>query len=239
MKIYTFATHRQGLFDELINNKFVDIRVVGFGSTWKGFMERISQIQKAIVEDAVPDDEILVCLDGFDSRIRLDPKIALERYEQAFPSHPVLYSKDLQDLPSKYLQKKVWMGDLNAGMYMGPAGKVRRVLSACLELNESDDQRAVNIVAKDKKYEVIQDTQELIFKNLAHFKRGPKCTSDETDAVFISCPGDKGIKRLVESFTRYIWKDVLCCFIIFCFALFTLFRFFRKNRLNDCLSREI
>jgi len=232
MKIYTFATHRQGLFDELINNKFVDIRVVGFGSTWKGFMDRISQIQKAIVEDAVPDDEILVCLDGFDSRIRLDPKIALERYEQAFPSHPVLYSKDLQDLPSKYLQKKVWMGDLNAGMYMGPAGKVRRVLSACLELNESDDQRAVNIVAKDKKYEVIQDTQELIFKNLAHFKRGPKCTSDETDAVFISCPGEKSFrrfKRSVESYTRYIWKDVLCCFIIFCVALFTLFRFFRRK----------
>ena len=229
MKIYTFATHRQGLFDELINNKFVDIRVVGFGSTWKGFIQKFSEINRAIVEDAVPDDEIVVFLDGFDSRIRLDPNIALERYEQAFPSHPVLYSRDLQDLYSKHSHKRIFLGDLNSGMYMGPAGKVRRVLSACLELNESDDQRAVNIVAKDKKYEVIQDTQELIFKNLPRFKRGSKCNSNETDAVFISCPGGKGFKRSVESYIRYIWKDLLCFFIIFSLALFTLFRFFRKK----------
>ena len=66
MKIVTFATHSQGTFDELTNSGY-PIKVVGWGTKWNGFVAR----NKDIIEylDTLPNDEIVVIVDGFDTLI--------------------------------------------------------------------------------------------------------------------------------------------------------------------------
>ena len=68
MKIITYATHSEGLFDELINNKYnIPIIVLGYGEKWNGFMDKFKKVYKYIKE--LPDKEIIVFIDGFDTRI--------------------------------------------------------------------------------------------------------------------------------------------------------------------------
>lgn len=249
MKVYTYATHSQGLFDDLKNNEFVEVKVVGFGSKWNGFMDKFSGINNALIEDDVNDDEIVIFLDGFDSRIRLDPKIALERYERMFPTHPVLISQEnilfsapiLKDIEG-YAKYKVFKGEANSGMYMGPAKKVRQMLSECLNTNESDDQRSVNIVMNNNKY-IVKDTDRVIFENLIYSKRGSNCTSDETNAVFVSCPAEISLRRWLRGFFEYIgylWMELLIITIIlimFGSYLKDSFRYHKKNEKDTLRHR--
>ena len=64
-KIFTYATHAQGKFEELIQNN--EVVVLGFGKKWNGFMDKFKALLTAL--ETEDDDTIIVFLDGFDSRI--------------------------------------------------------------------------------------------------------------------------------------------------------------------------
>lgn len=219
MRIYTYATHEQGLFKELINNEFsTKIRVVGFGTKWNGFMDKIVGIRDAIISDGVESGEIVIFLDGFDSRIRLDPAEGVRRYEEMYPNQPVLCSLDTL-IPFAFVREKIFRGSLNSGMYMGPAGKVCSMLEACMETNATDDQRAFNLVYRSGSLDMAVDNDQVIFHNLTYYERAPKCISDQSMAVFVSCPGELSFSRYSRVFTEYvsyIWVEILLmCVIIF------------------------
>ena len=51
MKIITYATHSEGLFDELINNKYnIPIIVLGYGTKWNSFIDKFKNVYKYIKE---------------------------------------------------------------------------------------------------------------------------------------------------------------------------------------------
>lgn len=239
MRIYTYATHSQGLFEDLRENGFHEVRVVGFGSKWKGFMDKFSGIHDAIVADDVPDEEIVVFLDGFDSRIRLDPQLAVEKYEKGFPDRPVLVSRHgnmfsstpLREMEAYALQK-IFLGELNSGMYMGPAKRIRAMLSECLQTNASDDQRAINMVKNSGNVHIVVDQNDTIFENLSYEKRGPKCTSGETNAAFVSCPGELSVdryRRAVYEYVPYLWKEILLLVLLLLIMIVMFFRLLRTH----------
>lgn len=212
MIIYTYATHSEGFFDELIKGEYAEsIRVIGFGSKWNGYMDRVLQLRNAIVSDNVSDDEIIVCIDGFDSHIRLNPQIALERYEQNFPNHPVLVS---MNIGLSFISNFVFLGNLNAGMYMGPAKKVCNMMSEMLKTGEKDDQRALNIVNNKNYSNIIMDERKMIFHNLEFNERGSGCTSHKSKAVFLSCPGQLTFPRFVRGLFDYSFYYVVIIVIL-------------------------
>lgn len=238
MRIYTYATHDQGLFKELINNRFsTEIRVVGFGTKWNGFMDKIAGVRDAIISDGVKSGEIVVFLDGFDSRIRLDPALGLQRYKQLYPKQPVLCSLDTL-IPFAFVREKIFRGSLNSGMYMGPAGKVCSVLEACMKTNATDDQRAFNLVHKSGSLDIVVDRDQVIFHNLTYYERGPKCISDQSLAVFVSCPGELSVSRYSRVFAEYvsyIWVEIL----LICVIIFIIWRVICVHAQNNKTKKNI
>ena len=66
--VVTVATHKQGLFDKLINNDYgIKVKVLGFGKKWSGFNMKYEEIISYM--ENLSDDDILIYLDGFDTEI--------------------------------------------------------------------------------------------------------------------------------------------------------------------------
>ena len=64
-EIITYANKSQGMFEELVNNKFgVPIKVLGWGTKWKGFSDKTEGVLKYL--ETKNDTDIIVFLDGLD-----------------------------------------------------------------------------------------------------------------------------------------------------------------------------
>tara|TARA_B100001778_G_scaffold331699_1_gene336557 strand:+ start:892 stop:1578 length:687 start_codon:yes stop_codon:yes gene_type:complete len=192
------------MYEQLISNGFCDVRVVGFGSKWTGLMDKFRGIRNAMDADGLPDDDIFVFLDGFDSRIQMSPRVAVTRYVQHFPNNPALISKNNL---WPFINNHIFLGSANSGMYMGPVHKVRKMLDACLLMKEEDnDQRCLNRVMNEGTagVEIVIDHHKRVFRNLTHFERGPKCMPrNAVDAVFVSCPGEHSVSRWMRAVHEY------------------------------------
>ena len=79
MKIITYATHRFGTFDTLIES-VPDIIVLGWGTEWTGFIGKCKAVLDCLY--TLPNDEIVMVVDGFDTIIKKD----LTNVEQVFKS---------------------------------------------------------------------------------------------------------------------------------------------------------
>ena len=61
------STHSEGLYEELVNNKFgIKIKVLDWGEKWKGFMEKVRVCNEYIRK--LNKNDIVVVLDGFLAR---------------------------------------------------------------------------------------------------------------------------------------------------------------------------
>ena len=68
IQVVTYATHSQGMFEDLMNNsQGVEIKVLGWGKKWTGYNDKLKECYNYINE--LPDDDIIVIIDGFDSKI--------------------------------------------------------------------------------------------------------------------------------------------------------------------------
>ena len=68
VRIVTVATHMEGSLKQLVNNKYnIKIKLLAFGKKWTGFKMKLEEILNYIKD--LPDDYIIVFLDGFDSKI--------------------------------------------------------------------------------------------------------------------------------------------------------------------------
>lgn len=209
-RVYTYATHSHGLFDELVTNPFCEVRVVGFGEPWGGFMDKFKGMRSALDEDGVPGDELVIFVDGFDSRIRGDPSVTVACYLAHYPERPVVCSMNTL-LP--LFDSIIFGGDLNSGMYIGPADKIRAVLDACLRTDERDDQRCLNRVRREglAGVPIEVDREKRLFRNLEYSEREGKCTSEKFDVMFISCPGELSLSRISRAVTEYVpylWREI-------------------------------
>ena len=105
----TYATHSEGDFEELVNNKYnISIKVLGWGEKWNGFLDKFKNMYKYI--KTLPDDDVIIFIDGFDSKIN-QPIDVIKKTFYGFNSNIVL-SKDFL-LPytgehSAIQKKNIW-----------------------------------------------------------------------------------------------------------------------------------
>lgn len=221
MKIITYATHSEGTFEELTNSD-VSITVLGWGTKWNGFMDKFKAVREFL--DTQPDDEIVIFLDGFDSKINRD----LTNLENKFRlmNCKVLVSHDQQTgitdyLPSfvqTYLQRRIFNTckgphTANTGLYMGYVKELKQVIESIQD--GEDDQREFNSVCSQFHF-IKVDHQNVIFQNCPH-------QSYKSDAYFVQYPGSlttNRILRALQEYPKYFIPE-----LIFVFLLLILIKF--------------
>jgi hypothetical protein len=161
------------------------------------------------------DDDIVIFLDGFDTKINKDPKDVVSMFKAC--DCMMLVSKDPEPLGG-YISHKVFnacVGEYiaNSGLYMGYAKYLLQVLEDALRMTCEDDQRNLNALCG--KYDFIKVDEDMkIFENVP-----PLTTRRTSDAVFVSYPASLSMERVVRSLREYSqffkWQFIISMIILF------------------------
>lgn len=223
--IVTVATHKEGKLQELIDNKFnSNITVLGMGQKWTGFKMKFELVLKYV--NNLQDDDIVIFLDGFDSEIKLDPNLAIERFKKN--NYKLLFSYEPGSNFFK-IDRMVWPSckknePLNTGIYMGYVKYLKIFLTECLKAKCKDDQVIANTLCK--KLEFIEvDTNEIIFQNL-------KLANDfnyNNKAIFIGYPGTFSFKRAFRFIFEYIQFVLIPVFVLYLITVYFLLKLKKRK----------
>jgi hypothetical protein len=217
--VVTYATHSDGLFKKLINNKFnIKIDILGWNTKWNGFYDKVRAIHN--YSKKIPKNDLIIFLDGFDTIINknIDTKL-LETFN--YLNCDILISKHPTFI-NQYITNKIFSNDsndihiANSGMYIGYADVVHNIFTDMLDTDTIDDQRALNICMKKYNYKI--DIEETIFKN----------TFSNTDNIlgkeyFISYPGAsnatiiykvKRYLRAIKDYSRFLKEEIIIIIIV-------------------------
>jgi len=207
LEIVTYANKSQGMFEDLVNNEFgVPIKVLGWGTKWNGFSDK----SKGLVEHlkTKQDDDIVVFIDGFDSKVNRDPIDIVKLFKQY--DCKVLFSK--ANNPGDFILGTC-TNDLsaNGGMYMGYVKELRQVLEEELDVQCQDDQLNFNNLCKKHNFIKVDDRQ-IIFENMNQIG-----VDKDSIAIFVSYPGKISFDRISRGFfeyTQFVYIYVLCLLIV-------------------------
>lgn len=220
----TYATHSEGTFEELINNKFnIPVKVLGWGEKWNGFMDKFKNMYKYI--KTLPDNDIIIFIDGFDSKINQPIDVIKKKFLE-FNSDIIISEQDY--IP--YIGHYTWQKQLfnicknnyiaNSGLYGGYNKNLKELLKFILDKNYSDDdQRNLNNACKYFDNIVI-DTDKKLFHNLNYYER---IFNNNLNSCIISTPGNFSFNRLIRMPAEYsflIWKQLLFIIIILFFLYY-------------------
>ncbi len=213
MKVVTYATHDFGTFQEIINNEFgVPVKVLGWGTKWNGFMDKIKAVREYC--ETLPDDELVIFVDGFDSRI-MKPLDDLEKNFNEYNCQ-VLISRN-PSLAGEYVNNKIFgtcKDDVtaNSGLYMGRNSYLKAFLTSALEQKTSDDQ--TNFNSSCQYFSWVQvDTENKIF-----FNKPPMYSGEIPEGIyFFSEPGKISPSRVYRSIFEYapfLKVEIFLCVIL-------------------------
>ena len=105
VEIVTYANKSQGMFEELINNKFgIPIKVLGWGTEWKGFSDKTKGVMEYLKNKN--DTDIIIFLDGFDTKINKNPSNVIDLFKQF--DCKILISSD-PNISGKFMTKCGWV----------------------------------------------------------------------------------------------------------------------------------
>ena len=72
VEIVTYANKSFGMFEKLVNNDFsVKVKVLGMGKKWNGYIDKSIGLLEYM--ETKKDDDIIVFVDGFDTKINKNP----------------------------------------------------------------------------------------------------------------------------------------------------------------------
>ena len=212
-EVITYATHSERMFPELMKSGY-PIKVLGWGEKWEGFHTKMKGVLE-YVKTKQPDD-IIVCIDGFDTKINRDPSesVALFRnMECGFlvsddPTHKI----NLFQLKYGTCMNN---NTANMGLWMGYTKYIIPILEAILKRSCDDDQINFNFICND--YDFIKmDTQRKIFHNTFN-------KDEMSDSIFLGFPGSinasDGIKRFYIGSLSFFIVPITLIF----YMLYTLF----------------
>jgi hypothetical protein len=202
--VLTVATHSEGLFDKLIKNDYnMKIEVLGYGKPWTGFRMKPAEILDRIKN--MNDDDIIIFLDGFDSIIRGELSVAVERFKKL--NCKILVSQNIlsENKIVFYLTKKcfgtcVGNKSANSGLYMGYVKYIKYMLTYMLTSKCADDQRVLNDFFNTVDY-VKLDVNNDIFCNITHGEENE--TIKNSNAIFFQIPGFPSAKRYLRGLREY------------------------------------
>lgn len=213
-EIITVATHKEGTFEELINNKYEKITVLGMGKKWTGYKMKNELIYDYIKN--MDDNKIIIFLDGFDTIVRNDPKKAIEIFKKG--NHKVLYSKDIINGLNVFSECKNNMV-ANSGMYIGYVKYLKKILQLALTKKCKSDQFTLNNICKYFEFIDIDKKNEIFYNVNNILQEEPN-----KDVIFISYPGNLNINRTYRAFIDYsqfhIYKTTFIFVLLFCFLLY-------------------
>ena len=222
--IITYATHADGKFNSLINNKFgIEVIVLGWGTKWNGFNDKIIGISNFL--DTIDDEDIVIYLDGFDTEIQKPLEDAIERFKDM--NSKVLLSKDfihnkyvnpLWNVFSRYTTNRVFSSckkDLyiSAGLQMGYTKYLKILYKEAKKYTDEIKDDQVIISKLCKKFDFIDiDINNNIFFNCGN---GQNCNND---ACFVQWPGQMKWNRIYRAFfeyAKYFIVEYIIIFLIF------------------------
>jgi len=199
IEIITIATHKEGKFEELIHNKYnLPIKVLGFGQKWTGFNMKNKLIYNYIRH--LPDNNIIIFVDGFDTEIKGPLKLAIEKFKKN--NYKLVFSKEVGS-QLFYAEKIVFnkcRNNLigNCGLYMGYVKYLALFLREALKNKCQDDQVVMNNLCK--KFHFIDiDEKEEIFQNLKIVNN----YQYNNKAIFVGFPGTVSLKRGYRAIFEY------------------------------------
>ena len=217
--VVTYATHAQGMFDDLVNNKQgIPVTVLGWGDKWISFTEnKIKGVYEYLV--TLPTDTIVIFVDGFDTKINGTVDAAVREF--------MTFNKDIVVSMGNaglgaYLTKRVFgtCDDtfLNTGLLMGYAGPLSTIYKKIYDLKDKDDQRGFTTICNQSDNIAI-DTERKIFSNKADhpsiFNGYPACNQ---------CSPKDRLKRYLRAIVEYgsVFLIEICVFL---FALLIFLRY--------------
>jgi hypothetical protein len=220
MKIIAYATHSEGYFDELPS----DVIVIGFGTKWKGFIEKAKKIKEYLL--TLDKDEIVVVIDGFDSIIKRTNDI-IELFQEY--NCKVLCSMEdkngLNILPSfihRYLVKKVFgickdNKTANSGLCMGYNEYLQQIFDTMITGTSDDDQRNVNVACDILPFLKI-DTRNKIFENCSSMAE-----VENSNACICQLPAKLSlnrIKRAIIEYPKFFIPEILFLILIILVSIY-------------------
>ena len=219
MEIVTVATHEEGNFKQLINNKFNEkIKVLGYGQKWYGFKMKFDLFYEYIKQQ--DDDKIIIFLDGFDTTINKNPELAVKLFKEN--NYKILFSSENNTMfTSLFFSNKISDNNfINSGMYMGYVKYLKILFNEINKYNYSDDQVLINNLKYNFDF-IDVDINNEIFKNFTgSFKKYHK-----TDAIFYQTNGKieiNRIKRAIKDYGNYSTNSVLLFNLIVLFLLYKI-----------------
>ena len=207
VEIVTYANKSQGMFEDLVNNEFgVPIKVLGWGTKWNGFTDKYRGMSEYLKTKS--DEDIVIFLDGFDTKINKDPRDVLRLFEKFDCKVVVSRGPNPGDHLLGTCENDI---PANSGMYMGYVKYLENVIDEALSYTCNDDQVNLNEVCKNKDFIKVDD-KHLIFENVNQF------TNDkDSEAIFVSYPGKISFDRISRGFfeyTQFVYVYVLCLLIV-------------------------
>jgi hypothetical protein len=207
LEIVTYANKSQGMFEDLVKNTFgVPIKVLGWGTKWNGFNDKYRGMSEYLKTKR--DTDIVIFLDGFDTKINKDPRDVMKLFEKC--DCKVLVSKGPN--PGDHLLGTCKAGiPANSGMYMGYVKFLKVMIDDALSYTCEDDQVNLNMVCKKYPFIKVDDTQ-LIFENVSQLR-----SDKESNALFVSYPGKISFDRISRGFfeyTQFVYVYVLCLLVL-------------------------
>lgn len=220
MKVYvvTYATHSEGNYENLINNNYgINVITLGWNTKWQGFDYKFKLLYDFIKN--LPDDDIIISLDGFDVWINGYLDTAVSHFKSM--NVKVLYSKDIIRFSEyktlsklgQYISYKIF-GNCknnyiaNTGLYMGYVKYIKIILSNLSNKKCKDDQTKLNKLCHI--YDFIDiDSNNIIFENISNNLNNIK----KSKAIFVQLPGKLTIKRYVirgsKEYLQFFLKEYL------------------------------
>ena len=195
-EVVTYANKSVGMFEQLINNEHgVKVKVLGMGKKWNGFLDKYKGLLEYM--KTKKDDDIIVFLDGFDTKINKNPYNIRTLFESYDCKVLVSKNPDIFDVGFEFPKcDNKHIG--NVGMYMGYVKHLTILLKESLKPKCQDDQ--VNLNALCKKYDFVKiDDKEIIFKNFS-----PLDKKESVNALFVSYPGSITLERISRQPKEYM-----------------------------------
>ena len=191
----TYATHSEGMFEKLVNNKFgIHVDVVGWGTKYTGHTDKYRGVLDYL--KSKKDDDIVCFVDGFDSEFVKPEKDIYLRFMES--GSKVIFSED--GVPLKYAMFMKFIFPpckngltLNTGMYMGYVKYIKVLLQDALDATCKDDQLIMSRLCERHDFIDI-DTKHTLFKN--------DIRAPTDDPCIVSYPGQIVTWRKVVFTTR-------------------------------------
>ena len=212
--IVTYATHSEGMFENLINNKFnKEIYIIGWGTKFNNYIDKIKHLNDFILDKN--NSDIIIYLDGFDSLINknFDNRKLINIFLQYNTN--ILISEDPLNMlliNNKEIGNKIYSYNFgqyknnekpNMGMFMGYVKDLKNLAKCIIGQNITDDQMALYNCFGDN---IKIDTAHKIFLNTKHSYY--KENSKNIETIFLSFPfGNTDTEYDAKRYKRFFLKE--------------------------------